>query len=74
MIHLHYAVTGYGPAPCEAVRKGEIGINFDVYYFYSMMNSRIRHFYDNQYPQKIMPDEYAKIQYVIRNICSDANT
>jgi hypothetical protein len=49
--------SGFGPAPAEAIRRGEIGLNFDVFYFYSLLNSQFRHFYYKTYPERIVTDE-----------------
>ena len=48
---------GQGPAPAEAIRRGEIGLNHDVFYFYSLLNSQYRQFYNNTYPELVISDE-----------------
>ncbi|CAL8135549.1 unnamed protein product [Orchesella dallaii] len=52
---------GYGPAPSEAIRRGEIGLSHNIYHFYSLLNSQIRHFYNNTFPEKINIDEIGRL-------------
>lgn len=52
---------GQGPSPAEAVRRGEIGLNFDIFYFYSLLNSQFRHFYLNTYPETVVSDDIGRL-------------
>ncbi|CAG7834007.1 unnamed protein product [Allacma fusca] len=53
--------SGRGPAPAEAIRRGEIGLNYDIFYFYSLFNSQFRHFYSNTYPETVVSDDIGRL-------------
>lgn len=52
---------GQGPAPSEAIRRGEIGLNFDIFHFYSLFNSQFRHYYLNTFPETVVSDDIGRL-------------